>query len=383
MRICLYTSTAHPKLGGQEAVVDALARHFLRLGHQPTVLAPMPRRPTRPRDVELPYLVARHPRLVSTRHFVSFYRRWLIDLHARERFDIIHCHDVYPTGYLAALAKPRMRVPVVITSHGGDVKENNVRIVKAGMRARFIRGVESADALVSIGRFTEEGYRKLSDKLPPIVSIPNGIDLEPYQTRAARPSRFDAAIESGKYLLFLGRLAKRKGVDVLIDAVAQLEVGNRVQCVIAGSGDEQAALQARAVQQGVAERVRFVGRVEGEEKIWLLQNALAVAMPSRVWEAFPLVLIEAFAAGKPVVGSAVPGIADLVQEGQTGMLVREESADALAAALRVLLNDLARAKHMGQQARTFAQQYAWDAVAARHLALYQQLLTRSPASSAT
>jgi glycosyltransferase involved in cell wall biosynthesis len=279
MRICLYTATAHPKLGGQEAVVDALARHFTRLGHHAVVLAQMPRASLRPRDGELPYPVVRHPRFISTRRFVSFYRRWLLKLHAREKFDVIHCHDVYPTGYLAALAKPAMRIPIVITSHGGDVKEDNVRIVKPGMRPRFIRAVESADALVSIGNFTEEGYRKLSQNLPPIVSIPNGIDLKTFNDPASRPQRFDADIEGGKFILFLGRLAHRKGVDVLLRAMARLRALSAT-CVIAGTGDEQSALQALADQLAINAKVKFVGRVEGEEKIWLLQNALCIVMPS-------------------------------------------------------------------------------------------------------
>src|SRR6185437_3353010 len=241
MRICLFSATALPKLGGQEAVVDALARHYTLLGHRAVVLVQNPRAPLRPNDSQLPYPVVRHPRFISTRRFVGFYKRWLLKLHVRERFDVIHCHDVYPTGYLAALCKREMGIPVVITSHGGDVKEGNVRIVKRGMRPRFIRAVESADALISIGSFTEEGYRKLSDRLPPIVSIPNGIDLSPYESPVDQPGSF-AHIEPDSYILFLGRLAKRKGVDVLIDAMAKV---SGAHCVIAGTGDERSSLQSQ------------------------------------------------------------------------------------------------------------------------------------------
>lgn len=370
MRICLFTATALPKLGGQEAVVDALARHFTRLGHRAVVLVQNPRAPLRPNDSALPYPVVRHPRFISTRRFVGFYKRWLLKLHARERFDVIHCHDVYPTGYLAALCKRELGIPVVITSHGGDVKEGNVRIVKPGMRPRFIRAVESADALISIGNFTEEGYRKLSDRLPPIVSIPNGIDPSPYETPVNRRDRF-SHIEPGSYILFLGRLAKRKGVDVLIDAMARLP---NTPCIIAGAGDESSVLEAQINRLNVSDRVEVVGRVDGADKIWLLQNALCVAMPSRVWEAFPLVLIEAFAAGKPVVGSAVPGIADLIEDGKTGRLVPQESAADLAAALRGLADDRALAQQMGEQGRLFAQRYAWERIAKQHLSLYQSLM---------
>src|SRR5437016_5088415 len=105
MRICLYTGTALPKLGGQEAVVDALARQFLKLGHEPLVMAPRPRLPLRPDDGTLPYPVISHPRFFSTKFLVSWYRAFLRRAARRNHFDILHCHDVYPTGYLAALTR--------------------------------------------------------------------------------------------------------------------------------------------------------------------------------------------------------------------------------------------------------------------------------------
>jgi glycosyltransferase involved in cell wall biosynthesis len=373
MRICLYTATALPKLGGQEAVVDSLARHFTMLGHHAVVLAPRPRLPMWPQDKSLPYPVARHPRFYSTKQGISLYRRWLIGLHDRERFDVIHCHDVYPTGYLAVLSRARLNVPIVITSHGGDVKEGNIRISKPGMRQRYVRAVEQADALISIGNFTEEGYRKLSGHLPPIVTIPNGIDWEPFAAAAARPSALADKVVAGKYVLFLGRLKERKGVDVLIDAIARLPACDHVQCVIAGSGEDEPMLKSRATKAGIDSRLLFVGRADGADKLYLLQNALCVAMPSREWEAFPLVLLEAYAAGKPVIGSSVPGIADLVREGETGMLVPQHSPEALAAAFAKVFADPGLAQRLGERARVVAQNYSWTSIARRHLDLYQQL----------
>ena len=373
MRICLYTATALPKLGGQEAVIDSLARHFVRLGHEPVVLAPAPRRPLRPADGGFPYLVRRHPRFYSTRDFVSWYRLFLASAHARHRFDIIHCHDVYPTGYLAALCKPKLRVPLVITSHGGDVREGNVRLEKGRIPQRCVTALRAADALVSIGPFTEEGFRRMHPQVGRIVTIPNGIDLAPYQIAAARPAWLDSAISEDQYLLFLGRLIKRKGVDVLLKAMARVPGDGAVQLVIAGSGDEQHALERQTRDLGLADRVRFVGRVDGTEKTYLLQHAIATVMPTRGWEAFPLVLMETYAAGRPVIGSRVPGIGDLVQHGRTGLLVPQEDVDELAAVLRHVLSDPAGAEVMGRAAREVAQHYSWDSVARRHIELYEQL----------
>jgi len=373
MRICLYTSTALPKLGGQEAVVDSLARHLTSMGHHAVVLAPQPRRPLRARDESLPYPVVRHPRFYSTRRFVSFYRRWLLNLHRRERFDVIHCHDVYPTGYLAVLCKEKLGVPIVLTSHGGDVNEGNIRISKPGMRPRYVRTVEQASALICIADFTADGYRKLSERHVPLVTIPNGIDLEPFATPWPRPLDLDKSIIAGKYVLFLGRLKERKGVDVLIDAIARLPAADNVQCVIAGSGEDEQMLRAKAASAQLENRVRFVGRVEGATKLYLLQNAMCVVMPSRVWEAFPLVLLESYAAGKPVIGSDIPGIADLIRQEQTGLLVPQDSADDLAIAIERMMRNPDEIKRMGENAKRVAQNYSWKEVTQQHLGLYQRL----------
>jgi glycosyltransferase involved in cell wall biosynthesis len=232
--------------------------------------------------------------------------------------------------------------------------------------------VRSANALISIGRFTEEGFRALTPEPPPITTIPNGIDLEAFLQAARRPPHLDPMIRAGRYFLFLGRLKKRKGVDILLQALA-LFSGGGIQLVIAGTGEEESAIDAQIDCLGLRDRVRRVGRVDGPDKVYLLQNALCTVMPSRVWEAFPMVLLESCAAGRPVLGTAVPGIVDLVRDGETGLVVPEESPQALAAAMNRMLSNPESAEMMGINARRFAQDYSWNAVARRHIALYEQL----------
>src|SRR5208283_2330779 len=117
MRICLYTNTALPKVGGQEIVIDALARQFLALGHEPVVLAPR-RRSQGPFDAaSVPYPVAWHPRFISTSRFVSWYGHWMAKQHRIRRFDVIHCHGTYPAGYVGACCNAVRHLPLIITSH--------------------------------------------------------------------------------------------------------------------------------------------------------------------------------------------------------------------------------------------------------------------------
>jgi glycosyltransferase involved in cell wall biosynthesis len=375
MRICLYTETALPKMGGQEFVVDALARQFASLGHEVVVLAPRPRPPWRIDDAKFPYRVERHPRFISTRRLVNWYSFWLRRCHRRHRFDVLHCHGVYPPGYLAAMCRNSLGVPTVITSHGGDIREGNVRLTRPVLVERYVQALEGTDVLVAISRFTRESLLRLCPNPRTMVDIPNGVDLEPFASAAGRPASLDAAIRPGEYLLFLGRLKHRKGVDVLLEALALVPSSGSVQLVVAGDGEERSTLEALAARWGLQHRVRFVSAVFGPEKTYLLQNALATVIPSRLADAFPLVVLESFAAGVPVVGSRVPGLEDLIEEGKTGWQVPPESPRDLAQVLARLLNSPDLLRSLSPAVRAKAAEFSWPAIAHRHLHLYGTLVS--------
>lgn len=375
MRICLYTSTTLPKVGGQELVVHALAQELARLGHAVTVLAPTPHGRVPTDDEQKPYRVIRHPRFISTHWFVSTYGRFIRSASVEcGGFDVINTHDTYPTGWLAVRNRGSLKSAVVITSHGGDLNEGNVRIVKPGVLGRCAEAIAGADGLVSIGRFTERNFRRVAHngELRTLTTIPNGVHPEEFAAdRATRPE----SLQAGKYLLFLGRLHARKGLDVLLRAVARQP---EVRLLVAGSGDEASSLKALAGELGLigSGRVTFLGRVVGAEKVWLLRNACAVVMPSRGWEACPLVALEAAAAGRPVIASRIPGLEDLVIDGQTGRLVAEENAEGLAWAIGELWHDPAKAGTWGEAACNRAQQFAWARIANQYVQTYESAIAR-------
>ena len=105
------------------------------------------------------------------------------------------------------------------------------------------------------------------------------------------------------------------------------------QCVIAGDGLDLEPMRLLAKHLQIDARVHFVGHVDGDDKIWLLQNAIATVMPSRVWEGCPLVALESFAAGRPVIATKTAGLQELIQPDRTGLLVPAESPTGLADAL--------------------------------------------------
>jgi glycosyltransferase involved in cell wall biosynthesis len=383
VKICLYTETALPTMGGQELVVDSLAKEYANQGHEVVVLAPTPRGSLVANDRQLPYRVVRHRRFLSTCRFIDWYQYALLKLHRTFPFEVLHCHSVHPCGYLGALCRDRLKAALVLTSHGGDIREGGARILKRGARSRAIMALRRADAVVSISRFTTRAITSLEPSTK-IVEIQNGVDLSPFENPVPRPPGLDPRIRAGQYVLFLGRLHRRKGVDILLEAWAasRAKTDSGMMLAIAGDGSERDALSIQARQLRILASVCFLGRVANARKTWLLQNARCGCMPSRDWEAFPLAVMEAFAAGKPMIGSRIRGLEDLITHGRTGWLVAPESPVELAAALHEMWVDERSLQRYGANARHTALDHGWPSIAARHLALYQTLTSQPEAQAA-
>ncbi len=281
---------------------------------------------------------------------------------------------------ISARSRARLGVPVVVTSHGDDVIPDNHRMRCPVIGPRIRETVRNADHLIAISSFTRDGYLQLGADSDRITTIPNGADGDKLSRPAPRPVALPAGIRPGQYILFLGRLARRKGVDVLLAALAQTPRTGGVELVIAGAGEEREGLEALCGDLCLSERVYFAGAVRGETKNYLLQNARCLVMPSRGWEGCPLVLMEAFATGIPVLGSNLQGIADFITPGRTGWLVPPEHASALADAL-TRVRSCAVSRTMREEIRKAAADLTWAAIARRQLQLFEELPRGQPISS--
>lgn len=161
------------------------------------------------------------------------------------------------------------------------------------------------------------------------------------------PSGPDYTSAGQGYVLFAGRISTEKGVGTLIEAASKLE---KVRFVIAGEGAELEGFKKLAQRQGLA-NVEFAGYVSGEGLEALLEGCGCVVVPSVSYENLPLSILEAFARGKPVVGSDRGGIPELVIDGVTGHLFDGNDADSLARALNRTLGDDRKRREMGRRAR--------------------------------
>lgn len=152
-------------------------------------------------------------------------------------------------------------------------------------------------------------------------------------------------------LLFVGRLRVRKGVEVLLAALARLRAAHpAARLAVAGDGEHRRALERTARRMGVAEAVDFLGRCDAARVRALLAGARVLAVPS-IYEGMPLVVLEAMDAGVPVVASRVSGIPEVVADGATGWLVPPEDPEALAAALGEALAHPEEARRRGAAGR--------------------------------
>lgn len=210
---------------------------------------------------------------------------------------------------------------------------------------------------IAVSASTREDLGRRGLDTSRIDVIPNGIDLERYTphpegVRTPEPS-----------LLFLGRLKKYKRVDLLVRAVALLaSEGLDITLRVGGAGDDRPRLERVARDLGVEERVRFHGFVKEEEKLHLFRTSWlhALTSPNEGWG---ISIMEAAACGTPSIASDAPGLRESVVDGETGLLVPHGDVPALASSIASLVNDDERRHAMGRRARSFAEQYSWDASA--------------------
>ncbi|MDQ3388252.1 MAG: glycosyltransferase family 4 protein [Gemmatimonadota bacterium] len=201
-----------------------------------------------------------------------------------------------------------------------------------------------------------------------------GVDHDFFSTDPAVPRRTEATF------LYLGRLRRYKGVQLLIRAVGKLrDRGTDVRVLIAGKGEYEFALRRLTSQLRVDDRVEFLGYVAEEEKRALFRSVWGNVLPSPR-EGWGITTLEAGACGTMTVASDSPGLREAVVDGRTGILVPHGDVDALAAALARLAAEPTTAFRMGSAARAFAADHTWERTAGETEAHLREILAASAGS---
>ena len=241
----------------------------------------------------------------------------------------------------------------------------------AGPYVRWLYG--RMDAVIAISRAALAALAARGIDAERVAIVPSGVAVESFAGLDRAAARAALGVEAGAPVVaIVASLHARKGHAVLLDALARLKGrGDAPLCLAAGTGPEGDALHDRAQSLGVADRVRWLGQVADVRPV--LAAADVVAMPSLA-EGLGVAAIEAMAAGRPVVASAVGGLPELIADGEQGLLVPAGDADALAAALGRCLGDADLRARLGAGGRLRAEQFSTAAMARGTASVYERAL---------
>lgn len=278
--------------------------------------------------------------------------------------DIVHAHWWFPSGLVGTWLSKLSRTPLVTTLHGSDVRI--ARSVSVS-RPAFRHVLKHSAATTAVSRWlAHEAQALVSATAPVVAPMPVATDLfTPGGTRRSNS------------LLFVGKLSRQKGLDVLLQALSRLAAD--VTLDVVGDGAERQALEKLAGELGVTSRVRWHGSQSQESLVPFYRSASALVVPSAD-EGLGLVAVEALLCETPVVAFESGGLPDVIQHERTGLLVSERSPAALAAAISDVLGRGDRGQSLGVGGRLHALgTFAPESAARRYLDIYRDAIERSTA----
>ncbi len=390
MKILHVIASLAPRDGGPPVACRDMARAAARAGHAVTIyttdwdgpgrLDVTPETPREEDGVRVVYFPVGFPRILKTSPRLA--RRLWRDFH---EFDVVHVHGLYlfhdwVVARCLAATTPARRATVLVHTHGGLLPSVRRRhgwlkgLMNRLFQNRLLRGSRGVV-------FTSSREERLSlPHLPPTRHwiLPLGIDVARFRDLPAGSFRQHRPKLAGRHLiLFLGRLHFVKGLDLLCQAMARVrEVHEDAHLVLAGGDDTGfgATLRRLIDENGLASRVTLTGPLDRDEADAALADAALLVLPS-YGENFGLAVVEAMAAGRPVVVSDQVGIADEVGAAGAGLVVALETAP-LAEAICTILADPVGAAAMGERGRALAaKRFSLEALTAGLEDFYRALST--------
>ena len=365
--------------GGVAFVVGHVARHLERAGHSVHFLHPAERRwPARTttkwgfsgwqanlRSPRSPGTVRSRLAFALTFPITLGFLLWLI---LRHRIDVVNVH--YPSamfGYFAVCRRMVPRLRLVVSVHGTDLlSPDGTRKALDPLLDLLLR---SADSIVAPSNGFAQQCELPAELSPALHVIHNGVDRAEFSRRTNRRPNL---------VLTVASLDVWKGLDVLIRAFARARhEHDDLALVVAGDGPERASLEKLAREVGLEGAVAFLGYVDRPTLTRLMAMCTVFVLPSRS-EPFGIAIVEALAAGAPVIATRVGGIPEILDDGTVGILVPPDDERALAESLVRLLHDaeLRRVLSTRGPARV-SSAFLWSLTGRRYLSLFERLLDAS------
>ncbi|MFH0971159.1 MAG: glycosyltransferase family 4 protein [Candidatus Micrarchaeota archaeon] len=373
MKIAMVCPFFLPVVGGMEKHVYNLSRELVRKGHGVTVFTSKighdGKTLKKTEETIDGIRVRRYPPYFRIGRFASFWPQFTSEL---GNFDIIHAHNLrHPHAEISLWKGKLSRIPVVLTPHSPYHEGTHSMLQEGAIRlydeviGRF--SLRNFDAIFALHKDEQNWLERRGVNREKIFIIPNGIEAVFFKHEMRSPRR------SG--ILFVGRLNKVKGLDLLLRAFKRV-IGRR-KCrlsLIGPDGGYEGELKRLAKDLGIERNVYFQGEVSESKLISFLDSAEVFVLPSK-YEPFGISLVEAMARQGACIATNAGGPKWIIRHGKNGLLVNYDEVE-MANAILKLLNDKKLAKTIGKKAAESARRYSWKQLASDAEAVYGKLVRK-------
>jgi glycosyltransferase involved in cell wall biosynthesis len=375
MRIGMVTAIYKPVVNGVTRMVELYREHLEAAGHEVTIFTMGEPDPTDdPQIIRSPGFQTSEPGYYLTVGFSREAQKLM------RQMDILHTHHLIMG---VEMAHRYGRCPVIYTNHTRYDLYPNSRLnfpqpaADVLLREIWPGFCDCADIVITPSESVRQIMLDFGVRTP-IITIENGVALQPFHQPPQPCRKADFGIpETAVLLTYLGRLAPEKNVETLIEQFAiASDIVPELHLMLIGDGVSRERLEAQTREMGLAQRVHFTGAVPVAE----VPNYMAAGdlfVTASVTEVHPLTVIEAMAAGLPVIALSSPGIVDTVESGKTGLLTTRPDGGLAAAMVGLALNPAQRAQ-MSTAARADSHRYDISRTVEVTLQLYEQLRTERP-----
>ena len=384
MHVALYSDTFEPQINGVAVVVETIGHELVRQGHRVTVCtvsAPghhvtLPRRLKKEPYRVIRYASASLPTYKEQRATVATIlgSTWWIE---QDKPDVIHAHDPFALGLEAIGVSKVFRRPLVWTAH--TFLKDYVKHLRLLAPLGRMLAEHYEPWIYNRGRLVTCPSEALAQDLKrrglkrPVILLENPVDIDRFaQAAALRSSGRERYGLKSQTLLYFGRLSYEKNLHELLDAVTPVLLQHQdFRMLVVGEGPERSALERHAKARSVADQIIFTGILRGEALVEAV-SAADVFVTASLTENQPISLIEAQAAGLPVVAYAARGIPEIIADGKTGFLLKPGETVQFGEALEKILASPALRLELGEQSKKAMQRFQVRTVVSRLTNIYEQ-----------
>ncbi|MBU0976636.1 MAG: glycosyltransferase family 4 protein [Patescibacteria group bacterium] len=358
--------------GGVQSHIEYLATELRKKGHTVKIIAPAAKGvPSKRKDLillgasnELPWADTRIELSIA----VGKKRKELKEVLKREKFDIIHFHEPWiPVISMQILAESKS--VNVATFHAANRKNILIQSFATLVMPIASSVVNLLDSIIAVSTVPTKYIREFSDKK--IHIVPNGIDLQAFSRRKKPLQKY---IDGKINILFLGRMDRRKGAIYLVKAFRRLKRKMKnIRLILGGDGDEFESVQSYIKRYSIDD-VEVLGYIEEKLKSRLYATCDIYCSPALYGESLGIVLLEAMATGKSVVGGDNPGYRTVLKDTGSLFLVKPQKTDDFVKKLKILASNKELREVMGQWGIQEVKKYAWPRIVDSVINVYEQAL---------